>query len=39
MKRKVLTFVMRILRYVIKAIVESLRRDMGNKRGTMGKES
>lgn len=39
MKRKVLTFVMRILRYVIKAIIESLRRDMGNKRGTMGKES
>lgn len=39
MKRKVLTLIVRILRYVLKAIVESLRRDMGNKRGTMGKES
>lgn len=32
MRRKVLTFVMRVLRYILKAIVESFRRDMANKK-------
>lgn len=39
MKRKVLTFAMRVLRYILKAIVDSLRRDMANKKSTMSKES
>lgn len=32
MKRKVLTFVMRILRYILKAVMESLCKDIGNKK-------
>ena len=32
MKRKVLTFVMRVLRYILKAVIENLRRDIGNKK-------
>lgn len=39
MKRKVLTFIMRILRYILKAVIESIRRDMGNKKSTMSKDS
>lgn len=39
MKRKVLTFAIRVLRYILKAVAESLRKDIVGKKDSAGKES
>lgn len=39
MKRKVLTFAMRALKYILKAVMESLRKDIAGKKDSVGKES